>query len=191
MTLKENSIYYNSNGPMSLYPSCHHHFAQPLVNVMVMTAQKGRNAFSLQISANIYPLNLPYLVLCGYGFGMCILLLTIAHPCATKTPTIGCICNPMPRFQLPPTTPWLPPSTFPFQTHHAIQKTIPKEVGMGVPSKYLLLPVLSFGKEDTVTLKRARRLKPQRTKNERRKVSTTVRRPRAKAHTAGATPKDI
>lgn len=62
---------------------------------------------------------------------------------------------------------------------------------MGVPSKYLLLPVLSFGREETVTLKRARRVSPQRTKKERNRLSSGVRRPRAKAHDAGATPKEI
>ena len=68
---------------------------------------------------------------------------------------------------------------------------MPREVGIGVPSKYLLFPVLSFGNEDTVTLKRARRVKPQRTKKERRRVSKGVRRPSAKAQEAGATPKEI
>jgi hypothetical protein len=68
---------------------------------------------------------------------------------------------------------------------------MPNEVGIGVPSKYLLFPVLSFGNEETVTLKRARRVKPQRTKNERRRLSRGVRRPRANAAAAGATPNDI
>jgi len=62
---------------------------------------------------------------------------------------------------------------------------------MGVPSKYLLFPVASLGRAETVTLKRARRVRPQRTKKERRSVSRGVRRPRAKAQTAGATPKEI
>ena len=69
--------------------------------------------------------------------------------------------------------------------------TIANDVGIGVPSKYLLLPVLSFGREETVTLKRARRVRPQRTKKERRRVSRGVRRPRANAQTAGAKPKEI
>ena len=69
--------------------------------------------------------------------------------------------------------------------------TIAKLVGIGVPSKYLLFPVASFGSEETVTLKRARRVRPQRTKKERRRVSRAVRRPRAKAQTAGATPNEI
>ena len=127
----------------------------------------------------------------AYGFGICILLLTIAQPHPTNTPTIGCTPPPNPRSQTPPRTPRVPPSTIPLQTHHAIPDTIPKEVGIGVPSKYLLLPVLSFGREETVTLKRARRVSPHRTKKERNKVSMGVRRPRAKAHAAGATPKEI
>ena len=64
------------------------------------------------------------------------------------------------------------------------------EVGMGVPSKYFDLPVASLGSEETVTLKRARRVRPQRTKKERRRVSRRVRRPRAKAQAAGDTPKE-
>ena len=62
---------------------------------------------------------------------------------------------------------------------------------MGKPSKYLDLPELSFGREETVTLKRARRVRPQRTKKARARLSSGVRRPRAKAATAGATPKEI
>jgi len=62
---------------------------------------------------------------------------------------------------------------------------------MGVPSKYLLFPVESLGTAETVTLKRARRVRPQRTKKERRSVSRGVRRPRAKAQMVGATPKEI
>ena len=126
-----------------------------------------------------------------YGFGICMLLLTIAHPCATKIPTIGCTSVYKPRFHIPPITPSLPPSIFPCLTHHAIHATIPNDVGIGVPSKYLLLPELSFGREETVTLKRARRVNPQSTKKDKRNVSRGVRRPREKAHAAGATPNDI
>ena len=63
--------------------------------------------------------------------------------------------------------------------------------GIGVPSKYLDLPVASFGNAATVTLKRASRVKPQRTKKDRSRVSSWVRRPSANAHTAGDTPKEI
>ncbi|KAL9003765.1 MAG: hypothetical protein Q9188_003370 [Gyalolechia gomerana] len=69
--------------------------------------------------------------------------------------------------------------------------TMHRLVGMGVPSKYFDFPVASLGREETVTLKRARRVRPQRTKKARKRVSSGVRRPRAKAETAGATPKDI
>ena len=68
---------------------------------------------------------------------------------------------------------------------------MPSVVGMGVPSKYLDLPVASLGRELTVTLKRARRVSPQRTKKVRSSVSRGVRRPREKAQTEGAMPKDI
>jgi hypothetical protein len=65
------------------------------------------------------------------------------------------------------------------------------EVGIGVPSKYFDLPVASLGSIATVTLKRARRVRPQRTKKVSRMWSSGVRRPREKAAAAGATPKDI
>ena len=64
-------------------------------------------------------------------------------------------------------------------------------VGIGVPSKYFDLPVLSLGSTATVTLKRANRVRPQRTKNESRRWSTGVRTPSAKAAAAGAIPKEI
>jgi hypothetical protein len=63
-------------------------------------------------------------------------------------------------------------------------------MGIGVPSKYCDLPVASLGTMATVTLKRARRVRPQRTKKVRRRWSTGVRRPRLKAAAAGPTPKD-
>lgn len=65
-----------------------------------------------------------------------------------------------------------------------------KLVGMGVPSKYLDFPVASLGTFATVTLKRARRVRPQRTKNESKSWSRGVRSPRANAQTAGETPKE-
>src|ERR1700743_131994 len=64
-------------------------------------------------------------------------------------------------------------------------------VGMGVPSKYLDLPVASLGKCETVTLKRASRVRPQSTKKVSSSVSTLLRRPMANAQTAGARPKEI
>ena len=65
-----------------------------------------------------------------------------------------------------------------------------KEVGIGVPSKYWLLPVASLGTFATVMLKRARRVRPQRTKKVRKRWSTGVRRPMAKAAAAGETPNE-
>lgn len=44
---------------------------------------------------------------------------------------------------------------------------------------------------ETVTLKRARRVRPHRTKKARQRWSRGVRKPMAKATAAGATPKDI
>lgn len=70
-------------------------------------------------------------------------------------------------------------------------ETIESVVGMGVPSKYFDLPLASFGRDWTVTLKRARRERPQRTKKVRIMVSRKERKPRANAHDAGAIPKEI
>lgn len=64
------------------------------------------------------------------------------------------------------------------------------EVGIGVPSKYCDFPVASFGSIATVTLKRARRVRPHRTKKVRSRWSRGVRRPREKAAAAGDTPKE-
>ncbi len=59
-----------------------------------------------------------------------------------------------------------------------------------MPSKYFDFPVASLGRAWTVTLKRARRVKPQSTKKVRIKWSTGVRKPIAKAAAAGETPND-
>ena len=72
-----------------------------------------------------------------------------------------------------------------------MRPTIASVVGIGVPSKYLLFPVASFGTEATVTLNLARRERPQRTKKVRITVSSCVRKPMEKAQTAGATPNEI
>ena len=126
------------------------------------------------------------------GLGILILLLTIAQPQAMNIVPTGCHSSICPSSHVPPSTPSPPPPpTFPSATHAAIAATIAKLVGIGVPSKYLLFPVESFGNEETVTLNRASRVSPQSTKNERVRVSRALRRPRAKAHAAGATPKDI
>lgn len=116
---------------------------------------------------------------------------TIKHPQSTNTNTMGCRPPNSSSAINPPNTPSRPPSTIPCAVAIAMPNTMPSEVGMGNPSKYLLLPVASLGTAATVTLKRARRVRPQRTKKERKTVSRGVRRPRAKAAVAGATPKEI
>lgn len=69
--------------------------------------------------------------------------------------------------------------------------TIARELGIGKPSKWEILPVESLGKRATVALKRAKRAKPQQTKYVKPKASTLVCIPTAKAKAAGATPNDI
>lgn len=64
-------------------------------------------------------------------------------------------------------------------------------VGIGVPSKYFDLPVASLGRCDAVTLNRASRVRPQRTKNVRRSWSMVLCMPIEKAQTEGATPNEI
>ena len=80
--------------------------------------------------------------------------------------------------------------TQPLLTQYAMSAAIESEVGMGVPSKYLDLPEASLGTLATVMLKRARRVRPQSTKKVRRRWSTGVRRPTAKAAAAGETPNE-
>lgn len=122
-----------------------------------------------------------------HGLGMCNVLLTIKHPCTTKKPTAGWTSR-MPC----PTTPngiscriqrWL--------TQYAITPTIVNDMGIGVPSKYFDLPVLSLGRAETVTLKRASRRSPHITKNVRNRWSRAVRIPIANAAAAGAAPNEI
>jgi hypothetical protein len=78
----------------------------------------------------------------------------------------------------------------PLETQYAIMLIIASDKVIGVPSKYLHFPDLSLGSMGTVTLKRARRVRPQRTKKERKRWSRGVRIPIAKATAAGDTPKD-
>ena len=82
-------------------------------------------------------------------------------------------------------------STHPRCSQTAIIAVMPIVVGIGVPSKYAAFPDASFGTVAAVTLKRARRDKPQRTKKERSKLSTGVRSPNENAATAGEIPKEI
>jgi len=115
------------------------------------------------------------------------LLLTIKHPWITNAITIGCISRIVPAPQTPNGT---LACVQPLLTHHAMVPASPSDVGIGVPSKYFDFPVPSLGNMATVTLKRARRVRPQRTKKARRMWSSGVRIPRAKAAQAGDTPKE-
>ena len=125
-----------------------------------------------------------------HGFGICSDRLTMAQPLRTKIKTTGCHSNTVPCAHVPPGRPFSP-SNQPWETQYAMRAAMDKVVGIGVPSKYLLFPVASFGKDETVTLNRARRDRPLRTKKVRRRVSIGVRRPRVNASTEGARPNDI
>ena len=125
------------------------------------------------------------------GLGIWIVFETMRQPHTTNTPTIGCTPPKSSSAIIPPSTPSRPPSTMPRDVAMAMPNTKLNDVGIGNPSKYLLLPVASFGTAATVTLNRARRVSPHRTKKERNSVSRGVRRPRANAAVAGATPKEI
>jgi hypothetical protein len=122
------------------------------------------------------------------GFGMCMVLLTIRQPWMMNITTTGWNSSTLPLNKVPYGT---SSKIQPFETQNAMIMSRPIVVGIGVPSKYFDLPLASLGKADTVTLKRARRTRPQRTKKERKRWSRGVRTPMAKAQTAGATPKDI
>lgn len=81
--------------------------------------------------------------------------------------------------------------TYSLCTKYAIKPTWTKEVGIGKPSKYLDLPVRSFGIWVTVTLNLANLVKPQRTKKDKTKTSIVDWNPMANATDAGATPNEI
>jgi hypothetical protein len=122
-----------------------------------------------------------------YGLGICIVLLVIKHPLRTKSPTTGWNSQKVPA----PTVPSGKSCRIhPLFTQYAISAAILKLVGIGVPSKYLLFPLASLGTLATVMLKRARRVRPQRTKKVRKTWSAGVRRPIAKAAAAGERPKE-
>jgi hypothetical protein len=122
------------------------------------------------------------------GFGIFTVLLPIAHPCRTHTKHTGCHSAHVPFAQTPNGT---LSSVQPFKSQIAIMRaSIHIVVGIGVPSKYFDFPDASLGRVCTVTLKRASRVRPQRTKNVRRRWSIGVRRPIANAAAAGATPND-
>lgn len=82
-------------------------------------------------------------------------------------------------------------ATHPCLTQYAIVPASAMVVGIGVPSKYFAFPFLSFGTLSTETLKRARRVRPQRTKKMRMRWSSGVLKPIANAAAAGERPKEI
>lgn len=99
-----------------------------------------------------------------HGLGICIDLLTIRQPCTTKSNTIGWNSKAVPWAVMPHGR---SSSTQPWETQYAISETIESVVGIGVPSKYFDLPLLSLGRTATVTLNRANRVNPHRTKKVR------------------------
>jgi len=93
-------------------------------------------------------------------------LLVIMQPQRTKSPTTGWNSKMVPV----PTVPnGMLSKIQPLDTQYAINAAMEREVGIGVPSKYLLFPVASLGTFATVILKRARRVRPQRTKKVRKR----------------------
>jgi hypothetical protein len=93
--------------------------------------------------------------------GILIDLLIIMQPHKTNKPVMGWNSQIFPT----PQTPYGKLScNHPRCNQKAIAPAIVKDVGIGVPSKYFDFPVISFGRFETVTLKRARRVNPQSTK---------------------------
>jgi len=124
-----------------------------------------------------------------HSLGICSDLETIQHPCAKNNPTTGCTSK-MDSFA--PIVPSGIDSCVQLcEAQNAISATMLKLVGIGKPSKYAALPLLSFGTLPVVTLKRANRASPARTNTVRKSWSSGVLRPRANAAAPGATPKDI
>lgn len=118
---------------------------------------------------------------------MCIVVLSIEHPWSANNPTTGCTSNLVSLAQIPNGK---SVSIHPISTQYAIMPIVARENAIGTPSKYLLFPDSSLGIKETVTLNRARRVRPQRTKKDRKRWSTGVCTPIATAMTAGAMPKD-
>ena len=95
------------------------------------------------------------------GFGTCNVLLTINTPLSANSSTIGCISNIVPVKVVPAgILSWMRP----MKVQVAVTAELVRQAnGTGVPSKYFDLPVLSLGSIDTVTLNRAKRVRPHRT----------------------------
>ena len=147
----------------------------------------ARQTDCLTLYSDVYAGVAPILRFPNHGFGMWIDLLTMRQPWMRKRPAMGWNSKAVPVKAVPS---GMLSRTQPCETQYAIVKTSAREVGIGVPSKYFDLPVASLGRTDTVTLKRARRVRPQRMKKASRRWSTGVRTPIAKAAAAGETPKE-
>lgn len=170
---------------------CHNHafntqtFAQPTERYQSSSSHNPTHPFHPSLSP-FSPLRTPSSKH-HYGFGIWIVLLVIMQPQSTNSPTTGWNSQIVPAPQVPI---GIASSTQPLLTQYAISPAIESEVGIGVPSKYLLLPLASLGTLATVMLKRARRVRPQSTKKVRKRWSAGVRMPIAKAATAGETPNE-
>ena len=73
----------------------------------------------------------------------------------------------------------------------AIMASRARVVGIGNPSKNFAFPDASLGRDEAVTLKRARRERPERRKKARIRESRRVLMPRLYAIAHGATPNEI
>jgi hypothetical protein len=96
-----------------------------------------------------------------YGFGTFRVLLTIRQPLRANKRTMGWNSKSESVKVVPNgILSWMRPM---YVQVAVIAEIVKQAKGTGVPSKYLDLPVLSFGSMATVTLKRANRVRPQRT----------------------------
>ena len=128
-----------------------------------------------------------------YGLGMCSVFEIMRAAQNAKMTETQCISKGVLTrgATRPPGRPLPGPSIKLRRTHTAMHNTKARELGIGRPSKYCDLPVLSFGRRATVALNRARRAIPQQMKEVRTKMSAVLRSPIAKPRKAGATPKEI
>ena len=118
----------------------------------------------------------PFCPLITYSLGTFRLLLTIPHPHVKNNKLAGWNSQGRPSASTPHGNP-SSPSCQPYHNHTAMIVSRQSVVGIGNPSKYLILPLLSLGSDAAVTLNRARRESPERRKNARMKVSSVVRKP--------------
>jgi len=122
-----------------------------------------------------------------HSFGICMVLLTIKQPLKRNMMAAGWNSNGVPEAVIPQGR---SSKIQPWESQYAMTAAIVIVVGIGVPSKYFDFPDSSLGNVATVTLKRAKRGIPQRTKNVRRKWSNGDRIPIANAIAVGASPNE-